>query len=181
MIGTRLLFFRLVLPAVALASLAIVCMPMKASAHYPASSGTIDAELHIDPQDNPTPGVPQKIYFIFSDSSDSFSLKNCQCNLSIGIGNQLQFYGPLQPPSTQLSVYSTAGIPFTFNQGLYHFEITGQALAGEVFAPFDLSWNLQVNQPPAAGSDFSVSTFLSFFAAIAAVMLVIGLVVLAVD
>ena len=149
------------------------------SAHFPATSGTINAILHIEPDDYPTAGSPQTLYLILSDSANRFNLASCACELSISKNGQPAYYTAVKPPPAgQPTVYSTAGMPYTFPAaGNYQIMMTGQPLHPGSFQPFTLNWNFQIPAAPNSGSDFVASTFLKYFAAIAAIFLVVGIAV----
>ncbi len=153
----------------------LVALAPRVSAHFPATSGTISAELHMEPDDNAVVGKPETLYLILNDAANRFSLADCACQLSLSRGGQPILYTRLNlPPAGQSTVYSTAGVPFTFAAaGDYHVTVTGQPLNPGSFQPFTLNWNFQA-AAPATGSDFSAKTFLKYFAAILGIFLLVA-------
>jgi len=158
-----------------LALVAILVKPQGAAAHFPASSGSIEAVLHIEPDDNPAPGQPETIYFIFSDSAGRFKLADCICNLAISSQNKLLYYAPLQPPPAgQPTVYSTAGIPFSYEPGLYDYKINARPRVAATFQAFSLSWSLPVSTVNGGGHGVEWGTFAAIFGLVLGVSVLLG-------
>jgi len=157
----------------------LVVLVPKVSAHFPATSGTIIAELHVEPDDNPVVGKPQTLDLILSDSTEHFNIAGCACVLSISKDGQPLYFQPVNAPNTgKPTIYSTQGVPYTFaTAGNYRITFSAQPLVKGDFEPFNLNWDLEV--PTAAEtSGFSVTTFIKYFAVILLIFLVIGAAVL---
>lgn len=150
--------------------------PHAALAHFPATDGNVTAVLHVEPDDYPAAGQPETIYFIFSDQANHFKLSGCSCSLSISQQGEQLYYAPLTPPpSGPPSIYSTAGIPFSFpNSGSYYIRLVGKPESPGAFHAFNLSWNFRVASAAAPAQGTSATTVLAYFLAILGVFLLIG-------
>ena len=116
-----------------------------AAAHFPATSGNIESEMHMEPDDSIIAGRSETIYFILSDTSGRFKMANCVCDLTISQGDQAVYHASVLPAKLP-SVYSSAGIPFNFSGGNYHFNLAAQPKIKEQFNPFQLNWSLNSTQ-----------------------------------
>jgi hypothetical protein len=127
-------------------------MPNKAWAHVTNTDGDISVTIHIDPDDNPVPGEPAKLFFLFSDATKKFQLTNCLCVISISEqGKQLTQMALTDKQTNKPSVWGTS-LPYTFPQsGIYHIALIGKPKHALAFQPFKLSWDFRVDPAGTAG------------------------------
>ncbi len=130
---------RICLPLAALVFLLVITV-QPASAHVLKSDGNIGAILHINPDDNPKSGTPTTYALAFTDTSDHFTLKNCNCTVAIQADGQtlatqdLVSKYPLDSENT-----------YTFPKAnVYTLKVTGQPKKGDVFQPFILTYTVRV-------------------------------------
>ena len=109
-------------------------------AHVLKTDGTIGAILHILPDDNPKSGTPTNYELAFKDTNDQFSLKNCNCTVTIGQGGKTLDTSPLVASSAHISKNA-----YTFQKpGVYTLNVSGQPTQPNDFAPFSLTYTIRV-------------------------------------
>jgi len=126
--------------------------PPTVSAHFPATDGDIIVTLHIDPDDNPTPGEQANIYFLFDDSAKRFKLSQCQCVVTISEqGKRLTQQNIYEKKYTHPSIWGT-NMPYVFpSRDVYHIQIAGSPESGGTFQPFTVSWDFRVDPDDSPG------------------------------
>lgn len=123
----------------------ICSIPQKTYAHFPQTDGDIQVTLHIEPDDNPIPGDPATLYFIFEDAVKKFQLKNCDCRISLIEQNKTLLSQKLSSQKLPHSVY-TSGASFIFPvYDVYKITLTGRPTFKNAFQPFTLSWYFRVD------------------------------------
>lgn len=114
--------------------------PLTTYAHFIETDGSISVTLHVDPNDNPKPGKQANLYFLFSDTAKEFSLKDCNCFLTVTEQDKQIFRQALtERKSAHLSVWGTY-IPFIFPKNdVYHIALSGKPVSQNAFQPFSVS------------------------------------------
>lgn len=110
------------------------------SAHELEADGTIGAVLHVDPDDNPTSGIPVTYLLAFKDTTHRFTLPGCDCMLRISEDDRLLFTHALviKYPLDSENV-------FTFPRpGVYVLTVSGAPKQAGAFQPFTLHYTLRV-------------------------------------
>ncbi len=127
-------------------SLFYFVFPKLAFAHFPKTDGDITVTLHIDPDDNPTPGKQANLYFLFDDSSSRFYLPKCICILFVYEKNkQIYKHQLTDNKNSKFTIWGTA-TPFVFpTNDVYEILLTGKPYSGNVFQQFKLSWYFRVD------------------------------------
>src|SRR5258706_11840759 len=124
-------------------------MPNPTLAHFEKTDKTISAELHVDPNDNPIPGEQAFLYFLFGDSTNRFSLSECNCLLTISeSGKQIYSQMVIYKLDPHPNIWGTR-IPYIFpSRDIYHLTLTGKPKALNEFQPSSVSWDFRVEQYP---------------------------------
>src|SRR6266700_1005769 len=75
-------------------------------AHFSVTDGDMTVTLHVDPNDDPTPGKQAHLYFFFEDTTKRFKLINCTCTISITeLGKQTDTQPLVKIGSSKLSIW----------------------------------------------------------------------------
>lgn len=107
----------------------------KVSAHELQKSGTVEVELHIDPDDSPVESADSHFGFEIVDSSKRFDVARCQCLLTVKKGD----FVISELEVTQLEV------PFVFPEdGDYQVVLKGWPKRGFSFTPFSVAFPVRV-------------------------------------
>ncbi len=124
----------------------------QAFAHFPATDNSMTVELHVDPDDNPTPGQQAYLYFLFDDATKRFQLSQCNCVVSISEqGRQIYRQKLTEKKDTRPSIWG-ASLPYVFpQQDVYHIQVTGGPTVQNTFKPFDISWDFRVDPDGSPG------------------------------
>lgn len=122
-------------------------------AHSLKSSGSINALMHINPNDDPVAGQNSEILFLISDKDKKFQAENCNCIASVIKNNNELFSSPLFKGKTSYHGIFAPAIPFVFpGKGIYTIKLTGQPKNNEDFQAFSISYDIRVekdaNTPP---------------------------------
>lgn len=117
-----------------------------AQAHFSQTSGSIAAELHVEPDDDPVIGRPASLLFDITDSQQRFKAADCDCAITINNGSRQLLVAALLPTGPGPSIFSLQ-IPYTFPQkGLYSIGVTGKPKIANAFQSFQLAYNLRVDR-----------------------------------
>lgn len=113
-------------------------------AHGELTDEGINAEMHIDPNDNPIVGEEARFYFTFIDPSGQFELKRCDCTVVL-LKDETEL--DRQPVLFTESEFASLGsFPLytkTFSEsGTYELELIGSPKDGAVFQPFQLHYDV---------------------------------------
>ena len=141
---------RLILPFTSLVFLLVITI-QPVAAHVLKTDGTIGAILHILPDDNPRSGVSTTYELAFKDTSNQFSLANCNCNVEILTDGKTI---DTQALGTQYALISKNTYTFP-KPNVYTLKVTGKPKEPNTFEPFTLSYNVRVE----AGKDSSTESF----------------------
>jgi len=115
-------------------------IPAIASAHVLEIDGTVGAVLHISPDDNPTADSPTDYILSFSDSSGTFDLHRCDCDVSVILDGKIVVTDLLAATSDTVSENS-----YTFTRpGVYTLQVTGTPRQPGAFRPFTLNYDVRV-------------------------------------
>jgi hypothetical protein len=115
-------------------------------AHFPATDGDMTVTMHVDPDDDPTPGQQANIYFLFDDVTKRFSLEKCNCMIKISQEGKQIFKGNLvEKHYAHPSIWGTH-MPYVFPQSdVYHIVLVGKPNTIGAFQSFTLSWDFRVD------------------------------------
>jgi hypothetical protein len=107
----------------------------KAHAHELQKSGTVEVELHVDPDDSPMESSDSHMGFEVVDSTKRFDIARCQCLLTIKKGSFV---------FSELEI-SELEVPFIFPEdGDYHVVLKGWPKRGFSFTPFTVTFPVKV-------------------------------------
>lgn len=142
----------------------IYFFPLSVYAHFPRTDKSMTVTLHVDPNDDPIPGQQATLYFLFSDATKKFQLRNCTCAVSISEqGKQIYQQMPIEKRYTHPSIWGTS-IPYIFpKRDVYHIMLTGTPVHPNDFQPFTLSWDFRVDQYPITSPFDDVSGMVKIF------------------
>jgi hypothetical protein len=108
-----------------------------ALAHELVADGSINAELHVSPWDDPIVGESATFLLIFTDKNGQFKLENCDCRVVITRDGQETFSQNLTKPTFN----------YTFpERAAYKLEVTGQPKQNAKFQTFKLDFDLRVDR-----------------------------------
>ncbi len=121
--------------------------PQQTFAVYNATDGSVKGTLEITPKDPPYAGLPLKLKFQFADTPQGFSLRNCDCQLSVEEPGRLSSNIPvtLQNESGPDVLFVTVQYLFPSN-AQYKLTMNAKPKVANAFAPFTLSWNVPVQE-----------------------------------
>ncbi len=141
----------------------MLSMPNLAGAHFEKTDKTISAELHVDPNDNPIPGEQAFLYFLFGDSTNRFSLSDCNCSLTISeAGKQIYKQMVVYRLDPHPNIWGTR-IPYVFPaRDVYHLTLTGKPKTLNAFQAFSISWDFRVEQYPKNQQPSLLPTFTKY-------------------
>lgn len=112
-----------------------------AEAHLETTSGSIQAILHIEPDDAAVAGKPATFFFDIQDKNSIFQFAQCQCVLSIREAGR-QMFSQTLPPSD----LHTPSPSYTFSKAdTYSIQLSGKPQLGGTFQSFNLVWDVQVD------------------------------------
>ena len=121
------------------------------AAHVLKTDGTIGAILHISPDDNPKSGVPTTYELAFKDTSNQFTLANCNCTVAILLDGKVIDTRALSAQSASISENT-----YTFPKpNVYTLKVTGQPKEPNAYTAFTLSYTVRVE----AGKDKNAESF----------------------
>ena len=123
------------------------------AAHVLKTDSTIGAVIHIDPEDNPIVGQPATFYLTFRDTTERFTMSECDCQANI-----LQAGRSIQMLPVELGDSSQEGtIAYTFPaRGVYRVEIIGRPNTPNAFDPFTLKYDLRIERTESGSKDDSL-------------------------
>ena len=127
-----------------------VILAVPVVAHNVEISNDVAATFHIEPNHNPRAGKPTQAWFALTRRGGKIiPLSQCNCELNVYTLPRSAEAQPILNPTLQaISVEKYQEIPganLTFPQaGAYELEITGTAKDGNSFAPFELSYTVNV-------------------------------------
>lgn len=134
---------------------AYLLIPVNVYAHVLQTNGTIGAVMHIDPNDDPTAGEQATISFIFKDTANKFTPRNCDCHVKI-LENGSTIYAQPLFQNTQAPSISSANVAYTFPQpDVYQIVITGTPVTKNAFQNFTLTFAVRAEQPAPSSQTFS--------------------------
>lgn len=129
-------------------SIFLLVFPQHAFAHFPVTDGNITITLHVDPNDDPIPGQPAHLYFLFNfnNPTKKFSIRDCNCIVTVSEeGKQILQQKLLDKNNPHLSVWG-ANMPIVFpERDVYVISIKGDPVTLGNFKSFNLSWNFRVD------------------------------------
>lgn len=123
------------------ALLVLTTNPSASHAHEVSASDTVEALIHISPNDEPVALQISRIQIEVTDTSKHFDFANCDCTLTVTKENTAIAELPLVGTGTTLDT------SYTFaDEGEYHLLLSGRhkATASKTFNNFDLSYNYSV-------------------------------------
>lgn len=117
--------------------LAFYFSPSHSSAHFTDEGQDTTVRLHIIPDDSPIANDQSTIILTFLKSENNFSIQSCECSLSIYQQDKKIF--------TQ--ILSSNEIEYVFHKkDVYTLELIGKPLNEIDFQPFNLKWDIRVDQ-----------------------------------
>jgi hypothetical protein len=140
--------------------------PVKTSAHFLETDGTIGAVLHLDPNDDPIAGQASAFFLEFKDKSGKFDPLTCTCTADIYKGEQKLASLPLFTGNGSRynsgSGQATGNASYTFlSKDIYVMKVVGVPIQSGTFQPFTLVFNIRVDRDISSASAASpISTFL---------------------
>ncbi|SRR5579883_2029431 len=126
----------------------VVAMPVLA--HTLKVSGDVAATFHIEPNHNPTAGVPSRAWFALTrKGGQTIPLAQCNCQLAVYAVPHASNAAPILRPSLKaVNVAQFRGIPgadVVFPKaGEYMVQLSGTAKAPAQFRPFELEYSVTV-------------------------------------
>lgn len=153
--------------AISLLLLILIAAPLPVAAHITESDGPISILLHVDPNDDPIAGPPTPLHFLIKDSSNTFSVESCNCQILIGnytdresLAQNAHVFA-LTENAREHSGSRVYSIEHTFpKKGIYSIIVQGAPKAGVAFTPFKVQFNLRVGR-----ADTHVDTPLTLYLA----------------
>ncbi len=137
---------RYILFAVALIGL-LILSPQQSFAAYSASDGEVKGTLEITPKDPPYAGLPLNLKFQFSDTPQGFTLRNCNCQLSVEEPGRLPSNIPLTLQNESGPDVNFVSVPYLFpSNANYKLVMNAQPKETNAFVPFTLSWDVTVQE-----------------------------------
>ncbi len=119
-------------------------LPLSASAHVLAQSGSIEVMMHMNPDDQPVSGTATAFLFNFDDAQKKFDLADCNCQAEIIDGDTPLFLTTLTTNSGDHDLF-TGIFSYTFSKrGLYTVKLRGEPKDGAAFSPFTTSFDIRV-------------------------------------
>lgn len=116
--------------------------PPLATAHVLTQNNGISGVLHIPPEDNPPANTPVRLGVSFADTSNKFSLTNCDCKIILQRNGKVVKTLPIKPyfKGSSLSGLATAAFP---EVGAYYVIVKGTSTDGS-FEAFQLEYLVRV-------------------------------------
>lgn len=111
-----------------------------ASAHTLEIDGTIGAIMHVDPGDQPSAQSLATFDFEMKDTAGRFAAETCDCTMALSLGGE-QFYSERLYPKNERILSLSYVFP---TPGVYTVKLTGAPAEGAAFQPFELTWDLRV-------------------------------------
>lgn len=145
------------------------------SAHELATSGTIGAVLHIDPEDDPVVGQPAYFFFDFKDTENKLTSTNCSCQARILQKGKTIF---TQDVFQKLNATLTnVNFSYTFvHSDNYQLLISGKPKDANTFQAFTLKYDISVSKPI---PQKSANWFLKHLAHFISIAIVLAFIVIA--
>jgi hypothetical protein len=112
-----------------------------AFAHVILSSGSINALLHINPDDKPVAGQNSELLFVIKDKQNKFSLSDCACGVEISQNGTVKESGELKPTGNN----QDGSYPYVFpEKAVYQIKLVGKPIEENTFQPFTLNFDIRV-------------------------------------
>ncbi|HVZ66666.1 MAG TPA: hypothetical protein VG917_00210 [Patescibacteria group bacterium] len=112
---------------VALLALVLIS-PKIAYAHEFETDGSIQAVLHVDPDDTPIAGSQSNISIEVKDSTNKFDPQKCDCNVYIYQGDKNIMIQPLSFKNEGGNLYSSSFNYIFPEYGGYHVKLSGEPI-----------------------------------------------------
>jgi hypothetical protein len=139
-----------------------------ASAHVLKIDGSIGAVLHIEPDDDPTAGVPTSYQLEFTDDTHHLDLTHCNCMVTV-----LEAGKPIDTHPLHVTNPTTSTDSFTFKTpGAYTLRVAGTTTAPGAFQPFTLAYDVRATGNHTVGQTFPMLLWIGLG-------LITGLIILA--
>lgn len=137
--------FKKVAGSIALGALLAFALPLLCAAATTKTAGTMTVTLSVSPNDDPIALEGAAFDVAFKDSSNYFTLKRCNCTLSVLNENGREvFSSPINQNPTFADKEVTSTIPYTFTKtGVYTIVIRGTSL-NQSFRPFEVSFTQEI-------------------------------------
>lgn len=121
--------------------------PQQTFAAYSASDGNVKGTLEITPKDPPYAGLPLNLKFQFSDTPQGFSLRNCDCTLSVEVAGRLPSNIPLTLQNESGPDVQFVSVPYLFpSNAKYKLTMDAKPKVANGFTSFNLSWDVNVQE-----------------------------------
>ena len=118
----------------------------EAEAHMFESSGGIGVVLHVSPDDDPIAGETSQVRLAFSDTSDLFDLKDCECVVVISAAGEEIFRYQIMTGNSD-SIIREVSFEVVFpEKNVYSIQISGKPQGGAGFEAFELGYDLRVSR-----------------------------------
>lgn len=140
-----------------------------AYAHSLKKDGVISAVLHVQPDDTPLSNQPTEYTLFLHDSSQRFSMAQCDCTVNVERDGKTILSQPLNL-NAQNTISGTVTFP---HEGAYEIIFRGKPVVQDAFQPFTLRYVERVKQNPEVDQQPS-STFTYSMAAIVVSLIVIA-------
>ncbi len=129
----------------------IFSFPSFVFAHDLKIDGSIEALLHIDPNDDPIARVPSNLSFELKDKQNKFQPQNCICVVMIK-EREKEIYSQTLFQNNNDSGLFTSTFSFVFpKKDVYMVTLTGKPRVADAFQLFTLTYTIQViEQSPLA-------------------------------
>jgi hypothetical protein len=126
-----------------------------AQAHAKETADQIAATLHIDPADHPIVNKEANFYFTFSDPSNTFALKNCDCSITVLKDTREIDKQSVKSSDGVLSSFGSQPLyTKTFSEvGQYNLHFNAAPKNGAQFKPFQLNYDVEVVSNGMSGTD----------------------------
>ncbi|GMA14559.1 hypothetical protein E5F05_10085 [Deinococcus metallilatus] len=134
-----------------LAALLLTSTP--ALAHEIVRDGNVGALLHIEPDDAPLVGLPNKTWFETNQrGGKAITLINCACVLSVYQGAVKPGVNPISTPGLKTEKNKLAADLMFPQEGAYTLVLTGKPRPGATFNAFRLEWVVRAEKPGGYGA-----------------------------
>lgn len=119
--------------------------PAFASAHFLQVQGSVQAVMHIDPDDDPIIRQPAVFFFELNDKLKQFAAEKCNCTAGILNGSAEVFTTDLFKNGN--ADLKTAAFNYTFQQkGVYSVRLTAKPKNQNDFQAFTLTYDIRVDR-----------------------------------
>jgi hypothetical protein len=120
--------------------LIVLSLPLAASAHVIQTDGSIEALLHINPDDKPLAGQTAGLTFTLTDSGNKFSAQSCDCRIIIKNGSQTLLDRPVTAREARSGRVIWVDYTFPY-QSVYDVTLKGAPRQADGFQAFQLDYD----------------------------------------